>query len=68
MAVLTATCSDDFFKVWNCWIVLCFYKGQDFIACFSLLEEGPFTSSLNSLLEVGCQKPFSGSLSKPGML
>ena len=60
VAVLTATCSDDFFKVWNCWIVLCFYKGQDFIACFSLLEEGPFTSSLNFTSGSGLSKTFFG--------
>ena len=30
-------------KVWNCWLVLCSYKGQDSTICFSLLEEGSCT-------------------------
>ena len=46
--------------VWNCWIVLCFYKGQDFIVCFSMLEEGPFTSSLNFTSGSGLSKTFFG--------
>ena len=60
VAALTATCSDDFFKVWNCWIVLCFYKGQAFIVCFSLLEEGPLTFSLNFTSGSGLSKTFFG--------
>ena len=60
VALLTATCSDDFFKEWNCWILLCYYKGEDFIACFSLLEEGPFTSSLNFTSESGLSITFFG--------
>ena len=50
----------DFYKVWNCWIVLC-YKGQKSIVCSSLLEEGSSFTSESVLFK----KRFSGCFSLP---
>ena len=42
----------NFFTVWNGWIILCYYKGQDFIVCFSLLKEGPSLRRSNFTCEI----------------
>ena len=55
VAVLNALANKDFYKVWNCWIVLLVvFQRARFDCLFFPVGEGPVYLLQISLLRVGC--------------